>query len=73
MTIDEAFAEIYKALKNDEIKFNDFQTVGVVEYATEYYYCENNLYLIRNRDTGAFNLYKALSPAFALDKYRGLR
>lgn len=73
MTIDEAFAELYKALKNDEIEFQDFRTVGVIEYATEYYSAGNNIVVIRNRDTGSINIYKALGPAFAMDKYRGLR
>lgn len=65
MSIDDAFQMIYKALINRVIKWNDFHEVGVDEYYHDYYYAENEVYVIRDRIFDRLTLIRAKSPKMA--------
>ena len=65
MSIDDAFQMIYKALVNRAIKWNDFRDVGVEEDYHDWYYAENQIYVIRDRIFDRLTLIRARSPKMA--------
>lgn len=63
--IDNAFQMIHNAILNKAIKWNDFRSVGVEEDYHDWYYAENQLYVIRDRIHDNIRLIRAKSPAMA--------
>jgi len=62
MSIDDAFKMIYMALVNKAIKWNDFRKVGVDEDYHDYYYAENEIYVIHDRIFDRLTIIRAKSP-----------
>lgn len=71
--IDKAFWEIFRAISNKEIRFHDFNAVGVNEDYYDYYYAEDELYVIRDRIFDTIEFVRARSPKEALQKFREVR
>lgn len=60
--IDKAIHELFTAIEKHQIKWNDFQDIGVDEWYHDYYYAEDNLYLIHDRITDSIEFITAKSP-----------
>ena len=73
MKINEAFWEIFRAILNREIRFHDFNAVGVNEDYYDYFYAEDELYVIRDRIFDTIEFVRARSPKEALQKFREVR
>ena len=71
--IDKAFWEIFRAISNREIRFHDFNAVGVNEDYYDYYYAEDELYVIRDRIFDTIEFVRARSPKEALQKFSEVR
>ena len=71
--IDKAFWEIFRAISNREIRFHDFNAVGVNEDYYDYYYAQDELYVIRDRIFDTIEFVRARSPKEALQKFREVR
>jgi len=72
-SVDEAihiFYEMYDSKYG--IRWKDFRTVGIEEYYYDYYYAENELYVIRHRIDHSCYFIQAKSPKHALDVLRDL-
>lgn len=59
---DKAIHELYRAFTANDIKWNDFQSIGLNEMWYMWYYAENCLYIIRDCMTDMFYLVEARSP-----------
>ena len=59
---DSAIHELHRAIKTNDIKWNDFPSIGLSESYYLWYYAENRLYIIRDCMTDAFYLVEARSP-----------
>lgn len=70
--IDSIIHELYKCFEDKGIKWNDFHGVGVDEDYYDYYYAENQLYIIRDRVMEKYWFVKARSPVEALKGYEEL-
>ena len=70
LNIDKTLHAAYDALK--DFHYNDFHEVGVVEHYYDYYYCEDELYIIHDRLTDEILFVEARSPKEALDKYKNI-
>ena len=68
--IDNAFHMIHNAILNKAIKWNDFQSVGVEEDYHDWYYAENQLYVIHDRILDKLWLIRAKSPAMAWESFQ---
>ena len=73
MKIHEAFWVIFKAMSNKEIRFHDFNAVGVNEDYYDYYYAEEELYVIHDRIFDTVEFVRARSPKEALQKFLEVR
>ena len=73
MSIEEAFWTIYRAISQKAIRFHDFNAVGVKEDYYDYYYAEDELYVIRDRIFNTIELVRAKSPKEAIQIYRDVR
>lgn len=67
MDLDRAFQMVYKALREKAIKWNDFHKIGVDEDYYDWYYAEDELYVIKDRIFDRLTLIKAKSPKMAMD------
>lgn len=68
--IDKAFHEIFNAINNREIRWRDFNEVGLDEPNYDYYYAENQLYIIRDRVMEGYWFVKARNPKEAINAYK---
>lgn len=73
MSIDRAFWMIFKAISNRAVKFNDFNSVGISEDYYDYYYAEDELYVIHDRIFDTIEFVRAKSPREALQIFRETR
>jgi hypothetical protein len=62
---DSAIHELHRAIKTNNIKWNDFQSIGLSESYYLWYYAEKGLYIIRDCMTDMFYLVEARSPVKA--------
>ena len=62
---DSAIHELYRAIKTNDIKWNDFPSIGLSESYYLWYYAEKGLYIIRDCMTDMFYLVEARSPVKA--------
>ena len=69
LNVDTAFHMIHRQITNGGIKWNDFRKVGVEEDYHDYYYAEDELYVIRDRIFNRLTLVKARSPKEAMEKF----
>lgn len=68
--IDLALHEVFVAIKDRQIKWQDFRDVGIEEYYCDYYYAEDELYVIRDRIFDSIMFVKAKSPKEAYKIWR---
>lgn len=68
--IDEQLHNIFDAIKNHEVYWRDFHEVGMDEPYYDYYYAEDELYIIRDRIGETYYFVKARSPEQAMGKYK---
>ena len=73
MSIDDAFTMVFNAIAQRSIKWNDFHKVGIDEDYHDYYYAENELYIIHDRIFDSIEFVKAKSPKEALQKFDDVR
>lgn len=62
---DKAIHEMHRAFSTHDIKWNDFQSIGLSESYYRWYYAENRLYVIRDIMTDMFYLVEARNPVEA--------
>lgn len=62
---DKAIHEMYRAFSTNDIKWNDFPSIGLSESYYLWYYAEKGLYVIRDCMTDMFYLVEARSPVKA--------
>ena len=60
--IDSAIHELFRAVKEKDIKWNDFPSIGLNESYYCWYYAENRLYAILDVMTDEISLIEARSP-----------
>ena len=74
MGFDEMVHKVYEQFCNHKIgvRWHDFHGVGIDEDYYDYYYAENQLYVIRDRIMEKFWFVEARSPREALDKMNDL-
>lgn len=65
---DKAIHELHRALATNDIKWNDFPSIGLSETYYLWYYAENRLYIIRDCMTDMFYLVEARNPTEAFGK-----
>ena len=65
---DEAIHELFRAVKEKDIKWNDFPSIGLSESYYLWYYAENRLYIIKDCMTNGLYLIEARSPTKAFKK-----
>ena len=59
---DEAIHELFRAIKEKDIKWNDFPSIGLSESYYLWYYAENRLYIIMDVMTNGIYFIEARSP-----------
>ena len=59
---DSAIHELFRAVKEKDIKWNDFPSIGLSESYYCWYYAENRLYAILDVMTDEISLIEARSP-----------
>lgn len=59
---DEAIHEAFRAIKEKDIKWNDFPSIGLSESYYLWYYAENRLYIIMDVMTNGIYFIEARSP-----------
>ena len=59
---DEAIHELFRAVKEKDIKWNDFPSIGLGESYYCWYYAENRIYAILDVMTDEISLIEARSP-----------
>ena len=62
---DKSIHDLYHAFKTNDIKWNDFPSIGLSESYYLWYYAEKGLYIIRDCMTDMFYLVEARSPVKA--------
>jgi hypothetical protein len=62
---DSAIHELHRAIKTNNIKWNDFPSIGLSETYYLWYYAENCLYIIRDCMTDMLYFVEARSPVKA--------
>lgn len=72
MTIDKKIHDVFDYFSGKEIRWHDFQEVGVDEYYYDYYYAEDCLYVIRDRVYEKYYFVEARSPKQALDAMKDI-
>lgn len=60
--LDGAIHELFRAVKEKDIKWNDFPSIGLNESYYCWYYAENRLYAILDVMTDEISLIEARSP-----------
>ena len=65
---DEAIHESFRAIKEKDIKWNDFPSIGLSESYYCWYYAENRLYIIKDCMTNGLYLIEARNPTEAFKK-----
>ena len=65
---DEAIHELFRAVKEKDIKWNDFPSIGLSESYYCWYYAENRLYAILDVMTDEISLIEARNPTEAFKK-----
>lgn len=68
--VDLALHEVFVAIKDKQIKWQDFRNIGIEEYYFDYYYAEDELYVIRDRIFDSIEFIKAKSPKEAYKIWR---
>ena len=59
---DSAIHELFRAVKEKDIKWNDFPSIGLSESYYRWYYAENRLYIIMDVMTNGIYFIEARSP-----------
>jgi hypothetical protein len=59
---DKAIHEVYQAIQSNDLKWNDFPSIGLSEAFYLWYYAENRLYIIRDCMTDMFYFVEAGNP-----------
>lgn len=62
---DKAIHEVYRAIQTNDLKWNDFPSIGLSEAYYLWYYAENRLYVIRDCMTDMLYFVEARSPVEA--------
>ena len=62
---DKAIHEVYRAIQTNDLKWNDFPSIGLSEAYYLWYYAENRLYIIRDCMTDMLYFVEARSPVEA--------
>ena len=62
---DSAIHELYRAIKTNDLKWNDFPSIGLNEMWYMWYYAENRLYAILDCMTDGIYLVEARNPVEA--------
>ena len=62
---DKAIHELHRALATNDLKWNDFPSIGLSEAYYIWYYAENRLYIIRDCMTDMLYFVEARSPVEA--------
>lgn len=70
MNIDKKIHEVYEYFEGKEIRWHNFEDIGVEAPYYGYYYAEDRLYVLRDCMTDSFWFVYASSPADALDQYK---
>ena len=65
---DSAIHELFRAVKEKDIKWNDFPSIGLSESYYCWYYAENRLYIIKDCMTNGLYLIEARNPTEAFKK-----
>ena len=60
--IDASIRKLYRAMKANDIKWNDFPSIGLCESYYLWYYAEDRLYMIKDCMTDMIYLVEARSP-----------
>ena len=60
--IDASIHKLYRAMKANDIKWNDFPSIGLCESYYLWYYAEDRLYMIKDCMTDMIYLVEARSP-----------
>ena len=60
--IDASIHKLYRAMKANDIKWNDFPSIGLCESYSLWYYAEDRLYMIKDCMTDMIYLVEARSP-----------
>ena len=63
--IDKSIHELHRAIKKNDIKWNDFPSIGLSESYYLWYYAENRLYAILDCMTDGIYLVEARNPVEA--------
>ena len=63
--IDASIHELYRAMKTNDIKWNDFPPIGLCESYYLWYYAENRLYMVKDCMTDMIYLVEARNPVEA--------
>ena len=63
--IDASIHELYRAMKTNDIKWNDFPPIGLCESYYLWYYAENKLYMVKDCMTEMIYLVEARNPVEA--------
>ena len=72
MRIDTEIHNVFKYFSGNDIRWHDFQEVGVDEFYYDYYYAEDCLYVIRDRIYEKYYFVEARSPKQALDSMKNI-
>ena len=72
MVIDTKIHDIFSFFSGNDIRWHDFQEVGVDEFYYDYYYAEDCLYVIRDRIYEKYYFVEARSPKQALDSMKDI-
>lgn len=62
---DKAIHELHRALVTNDLKWNDFPSIGLCESYYLWYYAENRLYIIKDCMTDMLYFIEARSPVEA--------
>lgn len=65
--LDKAIHELFRAVKEKDIKWNDFPSIGLSESYYQWYYAENRLYIIMDVMTNGLYFVEARSPIEAFE------
>ena len=60
--IDASIHELYRAMKTNDIKWNDFPSIGLCESYYLWYYAEDRLYMVKDCMTDMIYLVEARNP-----------
>lgn len=63
--IDASIHELYRAMEANDIKWNDFPSIGLCESYYLWYYAEDRLYIVKDCMTDMIYLVEARNPVEA--------